>query len=131
MSERCKVQFLTEAQNSDFRTYLYFVATEDPEINVVRVARRVAEGGHDVPKDKILSRFDRSVKLASDAVRHTNRAYFFDTSGDALYWSRKSPMESVWNCALSADSQLVQNLRLGQVLSPPRYQAHRKSVFAI
>ena len=26
---------------------------------------------------------DRSLSMARDAVRHTNRAYFFDTSGDA------------------------------------------------
>lgn len=35
------------------RTYLYFVATDSPEINIQRVANRVEERSHDVPKDKI------------------------------------------------------------------------------
>ena len=56
MSEPGKVRFLGEARNSGFRTYLYFIATEDPEINVARVARRVAEGGHSVPNEKIVAR---------------------------------------------------------------------------
>ncbi len=44
MSEPGKVNLRREAQGLGFRTYLYFVATEDPEINVSRVALRVSEG---------------------------------------------------------------------------------------
>jgi predicted ABC-type ATPase len=80
MSERGKVELLREARSLGYRTYLYYVATEDPEINVSRVAQRVAQGGHDVPKEKIVSRYHRSLGLVRDAVQHTDRAYFFDTS---------------------------------------------------
>ncbi len=41
---------------------------------------RVLSGGHDVPDDKIFSRYVRSLDLLLDAVRHTNRAYLFDNS---------------------------------------------------
>lgn len=80
MSEPGKVDLLREAQRLGFRTYLYYVATEDPEINISRVELRVAQGGHDVPKEKIISRYHRSLGLVRDAIRHTHRAYFFDTS---------------------------------------------------
>jgi predicted ABC-type ATPase len=80
MSERGKVELLSKGQGSGFRTYLYYVATEDPDINVSRVALRVAEGGHNVPRDKIIARYHRSLDLVRDAIRHTDRAYFFDTS---------------------------------------------------
>jgi predicted ABC-type ATPase len=80
MSEPGKVDLLREAQSLGFRTYLYYVATEDPEINISRVELRVAQGGHDVPKEKIVSRYYRSLGLLRDAIRHTDRAYFFDTS---------------------------------------------------
>jgi predicted ABC-type ATPase len=80
MSERGKVDLLAEARGVGFRTYLYYVATEDPEINIARVALRVAQGGHDVPKDKIIGRYHRSLALLGEAVRRTDRAYFFDTS---------------------------------------------------
>jgi predicted ABC-type ATPase len=85
MSEPGKVQFLGEALNTGFRTYLYFVATDDVQINIARVARRVAQGGHSVPADKIESRYQRSLSLALDAVRNTSRAFFFDTSRDSSF----------------------------------------------
>ena len=52
MSSADKVDFMRQARAQGFRTYLYFVATADPDINIARVQQRVAEGGHDVPGDK-------------------------------------------------------------------------------
>lgn len=86
MSSPDKVDFLCKAQKSGFRTYLYFVATEDPEINVARVQHRVAMGGHSVPKEKIVSRYHRSLALLSQAVACSNRAYVFDNSGEDKTW---------------------------------------------
>jgi predicted ABC-type ATPase len=82
MSHRSKVDLLTQAQAAGYRTYLYFIATDDPAINISRVRNRVALGGHAVPADKIASRYQRSLDLLMDAVRHTNRAYIFDNSTD-------------------------------------------------
>ena len=86
MSSPDKVDFLAEAQAAGYRTYLYYVATEAPEINVSRVEARVAQGGHDVPPDKVVARYARSLGLLLDAVRHTDRAYIFDNSGAASVW---------------------------------------------
>jgi predicted ABC-type ATPase len=45
MSSRDKIDFMREAQALGYRTYLYFVATDDPEINISRVQLRVSQGG--------------------------------------------------------------------------------------
>jgi predicted ABC-type ATPase len=82
MSHRSKVNILIQAQAAGFRTYLYFVATDDSAINVSRVRNRVALNGHDVPQDKIVNRYQRSLDLLFEAIQHTNRAYIFDNSGD-------------------------------------------------
>lgn len=82
MSHPGKVALLAEAQRAGYRTYLYFVATDDPEINVSRVRNRVGLGGHPVPEDKIVSRYHRSLDLLMEAIKHTNRAYIFDNSTD-------------------------------------------------
>ncbi len=82
MSSRDKVLFLREAQGRGYRTYLYFMATEDPEINVSRVENRVLLGGHDVPHDKILARYERCLGLLPEAIVYSNRAYVFDNSGE-------------------------------------------------
>lgn len=81
MSHPSKVEILKLAQALGYRTYLYYIATDDPEINVSRVRYRVSHGGHDVPEDKIRSRYSRSLDLLMMAIRNTNRAYIWDNSG--------------------------------------------------
>ena len=80
MSSPDKVALLGKAQAFGYRTYLYYIATEHPAINVARVKARVNLGGHDVPEDKIVSRYARSLDLLLEAVKHTDRAYLFDNS---------------------------------------------------
>jgi len=80
MSSPDKVTLLEKAQALGYRTYLYYIATDDPAINVARVAARLRLGGHDVPEDKITLRYHRSLDLLVQAVKHTNRAYLFDNS---------------------------------------------------
>ena len=75
-----KVALLEKAQRVGYRTDLYYIATDDPAINVSRVKARVNLGGHDVPEDKIVSPYARSLDLLMAAVKHTNRAYLFDNS---------------------------------------------------
>jgi predicted ABC-type ATPase len=87
MSSPDKVAFLQKAQRRGYRTYLYYVATEDPIINILRVQRRVSLGGHPVPEDKIIARYSRSLDLLVDAIRHTNRAYIFDNSTHQQIWT--------------------------------------------
>ena len=82
MSSPDKVKLLEQAQQLGYRTYLYFIATDDPAINISRVQNRVKQGGHPVPEDKIVNRYHRSLDLLHDAIRHANRAYIFDNSGD-------------------------------------------------
>lgn len=81
MSSRSKLDFLTEARQAGYRTYLYFVGTVDPDINVSRVQLRVAANGHSVPEDKIRSRYVNSMSLLYEAIQRVDRAYIFDNSG--------------------------------------------------
>jgi len=86
MSSRDKVEFLKKAQEAGYRTYLYFIATIDPNVNISRVHNRVMQGGHSVPKEKIVSRYYRSLELLSEAVKYSSRAYIFDNSMQEKLW---------------------------------------------
>lgn len=81
MSSRDKVDFMKEAKERGYRVYLYFVATDDPEINLDRVRRRVMQGGHPVPADKVRKRYVESIALMTEACEVAHRAYIFDNSG--------------------------------------------------
>ncbi len=80
MSHPSKVEFFKQTKEKGFKTYLYFICTQDPEINVLRVKNRTVKGGHDVPKDKIIDRYYRSLELLSDVFKVADRAFILDSS---------------------------------------------------
>jgi predicted ABC-type ATPase len=81
MSHPSKLEVLREARAAGFFVQMFFVATDDPLINVSRVANRVAKGGHDVPVHKIMERYTRVLALLPEAVRLCDAATLFDNSG--------------------------------------------------
>lgn len=83
MSHESKIAFLQQARNRGYRVYLYFIATEDPEINISRVNVRVAQHGHAVAPEVIKNRYYKSLLHLKEAVKKTNRAYIWDNSGTA------------------------------------------------
>ena len=83
-SHPSKVDALRKARKEGFRTYLYFVATGSPLVNVARVENRARLGGHAVPPEKIASRFPLSVANAAAALPYLSRAYFFDNSSETM-----------------------------------------------
>lgn len=80
MSHESKINILKQARALGYFIVLYFVATESPDLNVARVAQRVALKEHDVPRDKIIKRYARSMKLLPKAVAQCDRAVLFDNS---------------------------------------------------
>jgi predicted ABC-type ATPase len=82
MSHQGKVNFLMQAREIGYRVYLYYIATEDPEINSNRVNVRVAQKGHWVDPEIIKSRYYRSLYNLKPAVKNTSRSFIFDNSGE-------------------------------------------------
>ncbi|MBQ3288330.1 MAG: hypothetical protein IJH50_02835 [Kiritimatiellae bacterium] len=79
-SHSSKVAALAKAYDVGFRNYLYYVATDDAAINADRVMCRYAQGGHDVPPEKIAARYVRSLANIAPALQYLSRAFFFDNS---------------------------------------------------
>jgi predicted ABC-type ATPase len=77
-----KLDFIRQAQEADFFVRFFFIGTDGPHINAARVARRVMDGGHSVPIDKIISRYKRSIAQGAVAMTMADRAYGYDNSVD-------------------------------------------------
>lgn len=86
MSSYDKIELLKLAKESEYKNYLYYIATSDPLINISRVKNRVVFRGHSVPENKIISRYYRSLGFLKEAVKLTNRAYIFDNSSNEKTW---------------------------------------------
>ncbi len=83
-SHPSKIAALKKAREAGYRTYLYFVATNNASLNKLRVANRHAQGGHSVPDDKIVSRYPRAIAQLRLALPYLSRAFVFDNSGPEM-----------------------------------------------
>lgn len=79
------LKLLERAKKKGYFIRCYYVLTADPMINVWRVRSRVESGGHDVPEDKIIKRYDRSLALVKDLVEICDVCHIYDNSGNKPY----------------------------------------------
>lgn len=79
-SHDSKIDLVKNAVKAGYFCRFFFVGTASPSINIERVSIRVSENGHDVPLDKIESRFQRSFLNSAAAMRIVQRGYCYDNS---------------------------------------------------
>ncbi|KQS30758.1 hypothetical protein ASG33_10260 [Dyadobacter sp. Leaf189] len=101
-SHESNLDIMRRASEMGYKVYLYFVSTEDAEINKYRVALRVKKKGHSVPADRIESRYYRSLGFVRQANDIAYQAFFFDNSIDNAPFRlvghfRKVGDEKVWD----------------------------------
>ena len=75
------LELLRRAKKAGYEIQAVFVLTYSSDINVRRVQERVRNGGHDVPEEKIRSRYIRSIKNLAKLVRIADRTRVIDNSG--------------------------------------------------
>ncbi|MDR2066247.1 MAG: zeta toxin family protein [Endomicrobium sp.] len=75
-----EIRLMQEAKEQGYKVNLAYVGISNAFLSNKRVKERVAKGGHDVPKDDILRRYDRSINNLSKAFEIADRAYVFDNS---------------------------------------------------
>jgi predicted ABC-type ATPase len=59
MSHKDKLRFMEKTKQEGYKLYLYYIATEAPEININRVRIRIEQQGHAVNETKITDRYYR------------------------------------------------------------------------
>jgi predicted ABC-type ATPase len=79
-SHTSKLDLMAAAKRAGFAVVLLVVCVNDPQMLLGRVAQRVEEGGHPVPPERILSRYPRTVRHLSVAIRRADLALLYDTS---------------------------------------------------
>lgn len=69
-----------QARANGFLTVLLYVALDDVELNITRVAVRADGGGHSAPPDEIRRIHDASMKNLSRAIQEFDQVQVFDNS---------------------------------------------------
>jgi predicted ABC-type ATPase len=75
-----KVRWLNEARDSGYTVVLCFIGISNAAISEERVAMRISQGGHDVPSEKLRSRFPRTLANLKAAIRQLPHVLIFDNS---------------------------------------------------
>lgn len=81
LSTERNLRLLGRAKKEGYFIRCYYILTADPAINVWRVKSRVESGGHDVPEEKIVARYDRALALVKELVKICDICHIYDNSG--------------------------------------------------
>jgi predicted ABC-type ATPase len=95
-----KVAFLQTAARAGYTVVLCFIGLAGPETWEQRVAMRVAQGGHDVPAEKLVSRFPRTLVSLSRAIRELPHVLVYDNDDLRSPFRRAAVFEAgriVWS----------------------------------
>ena len=80
LSTERNLNLLRMAKRRGYFIRCYYILTADPMINIQRVKSRVKSGGHSVPEDKIVSRYDKALELVKNVVEVSDICHIYDNS---------------------------------------------------
>lgn len=80
LSRADKLEFVERAKALGYRIVSVFVSTVSADINIERVKKRVSEGGHDVPEEKLRARYERSMKNLPALSAISDEIYVYDNT---------------------------------------------------
>lgn len=86
LSSQHSISVLERAKAAGFRVSILYVTLDKPERNVERVRFRVAGGGHDIPPDTIVRRYETSLANLSKALEIVDEAVIIDNSAHKPRW---------------------------------------------
>lgn len=73
-------RLVDHAQSRGFEVRMIFVMLTSARLQLVRIRNRVAEGGHDVPEDKVIARRARSFEQLAWFLPRVDECLIFDNS---------------------------------------------------
>lgn len=96
-----KVAFLQEAEAAGYSVVLCYIGISAPEVSEERVSMRVSQGGHDVPGDKLATRFPRTLANLKAAIQKLPLVLVFDNNDLANPYRRVAEFERGRNKSLA------------------------------
>lgn len=80
LSSEYKLNILRKAKEEGYFIKCVFVLTVDPKINITRIESRVALGGHDVEKSKVVERYYKSINNIKKLIELCDILHVYDNT---------------------------------------------------
>ena len=89
LSSNYKLDLLKKAKEAGYFIKCVFILTVDPTINIARVEARVASGGHNVNREKIVSRYYKALRNIKVLMEICDILHVYDNSIEPVRIIRK------------------------------------------
>ena len=89
LSSKYKMDILRKSKAEGYFIKCVFVLTADPELNVARVESRVMQGGHDVDREKVKTRFYKSLANIKELMSLCDILHVYDNTDSPYRIIRK------------------------------------------
>ena len=112
LSSEFKMNILRKAKEEGYFIKCIFVLTANPYINVARVEARVAQGGHDVAREKIISRYSKSLANIKELLEICDILHVYDNTYEPVRIIRKHKEEiSIFANEIWSEEQIINLIR--------------------
>ena len=72
------VKTLKKAKEHDYLVTMYYIGLNSKYESIYRIANRVRKGGHDIPPEDVIRRFDRRFASLQRVVPYCDKVVFYD-----------------------------------------------------
>lgn len=97
LSTERNLNLLKKAKEAGYFIRCIYVITANSQINIHRVKTRFENGGHDVPEDKIRTRYNRCLDLLSELIQVCDVFHLYDNTKEPFRIFKKRKTEYfVW-----------------------------------
>ena len=102
------LKLLQKAKKSGYFIRVIYVLTANSDINVSRVKARVASGGHDVPENKIRSRYKKALDLIPELIKVSDIFHLYDNTQEPFrIFKKRKNIYFKWTNKYWSDEQII------------------------
>lgn len=94
LSTERNINLLRRAREKGYFIKCFYILTADPAINIARIQLRHLGGGHDVPEEKVITRYDRALNLIPELLQLCDICSIYDNTDEPyrIFKKRKSEL---------------------------------------
>lgn len=110
LSTERNLALLRRAKTEGYFVRGYFIFTRNPYINVTRVQSRAENGGHDVPIDKIMTRYQKTLANLPELIKLCDICHVYDNTQELFRIFKKRKGEVFFFTSKLWTEEKIKNL---------------------
>lgn len=121
-SGRRVIERVRKARDDGFNVTLIFIGTASPAINMKRIAKRVREGGHDVPREDVLRRWPRSLENLLEHYQIADQLLILDNSSERFRFAMVAKREGDGSTPIFRDPRWARGVLRSMTSGRPGFE---------